>query len=111
MVARFLVVDRDPATRVMLAVALYASGYDIETAADKSEALRKIRLEPPDAVFLGQAPTTSDGWSLLSACSEEPGWNGMAVVPIPANWRETATVKELRSEVDQFLTTRNFHLR
>ena len=94
----------------MLAVALYASGYEISTAATKVEALRKVRLEPPDAVFVGQAPTTAEGSSLLSECAGEPGWNEMPVVSIPSTWREAPTVKELRNEVDEFLAARNFHL-
>jgi CheY-like chemotaxis protein len=108
--ARFLVVDRDPATRAMLAVALYASGYEIETASSKVEALRKMRLEPPDAVFLGQPGGTADGQAVLSVCPEEPEWGSAEVVLIPSSWRDARTVKDLRAEVDDFLSARNLHL-
>jgi DNA-binding response OmpR family regulator len=109
-VARFLVVDRDPATRAMLAVALYASGFEIDTAANRAEALRKMELDPPDAVFLGQAGTNADGRAVLNACAEEPTWNDAAIVPIPSAWRDARTVKDLRTEVDEFLTARSLHL-
>jgi two-component system response regulator MprA len=58
---RILVVDDDPGVRSSLERALRLEGYEVETAADGSSALRSLAVAPPDAVILDLGLPDLDG--------------------------------------------------
>ena len=58
---RILVVDDDQAVRESLRRALILEGYDVEMAADGSEALRSLAQSAPDAVVLDLQMPDVDG--------------------------------------------------
>jgi len=58
---RVLVVDDEPAVRAALERALRLEGYDVELAADGSEALHRLSLGAPDAVVLDVMMPNVDG--------------------------------------------------
>ncbi len=56
-----MVVDDEPAVRTALERALRLEGYDVELAADGSEALRRLALSAPDAIVLDVLMPEVDG--------------------------------------------------
>jgi len=63
--AKVLVVDDEPAIRLLLQSILAQEGHDIETAADGVEALSTVQRELPDVVLLDLAMPNMDGWHFL----------------------------------------------
>ena len=63
--AKVLVVDDEPAIRLLLQAILAQEGHDVEAAADGVEALRAVQAELPDVVLLDLAMPNMDGWHFL----------------------------------------------
>src|SRR5687767_3741166 len=69
---RVLVVDGDPGHLELLKVELLAAGYEIEIAADGSEALALARRRAPSAVLSEVVMPSIDGYSLCLAVRDDP---------------------------------------
>ena len=63
--AKLLVVDDEPAIRLLLQAILAQEGHEVETAADGVEALASVDREMPDVVLLDLAMPNMDGWHFL----------------------------------------------
>jgi CheY-like chemotaxis protein len=63
--AKVLVVDDEPAIRLLLQAILAQEGHDVDTAADGVEALATVERELPDVVLLDLAMPHMDGWHFL----------------------------------------------
>jgi CheY-like chemotaxis protein len=63
---RVLVVDDDPDTSDLFAVALSACGAEVVTALGAHEALRVVTAQPPDVVVTDVAMPGADGYWLVS---------------------------------------------
>jgi DNA-binding response OmpR family regulator len=61
---RILIVDDDPNLLVLLADQLRADGYEIQTARDGEEALRRLRTSWPDLLIIDMMMPRMDGLSL-----------------------------------------------
>src|SRR5687768_5992477 len=61
---RILLVDDDPNQLVLLADQLRADGYEISTARDGDEALRRLRSSWPDLLIIDMMMARMDGLSL-----------------------------------------------
>ena len=61
---RILIVDDDPNLLVLLADQLRADGYEIATARDGDEALRRLRTSWPDLLIIDMMMPRMDGLSL-----------------------------------------------
>jgi DNA-binding response OmpR family regulator len=61
-----LVVDDEPDIRTLIKINLEAAGYAVVTAASGEEALERVRVEPPDAMFLDLMMPGIDGWDVLA---------------------------------------------
>ena len=69
---RILVVDDDPSTLRLVDEALTANGYQVETAADGEEALRKGAMILPDLVLLDVMMPRSDGFAVCERLRAKP---------------------------------------
>lgn len=63
--ARVLVVDDEPAIRLLLQAILAQEGHDVETAADGFQALQSVERGIPDIVLLDLMMPQMDGWRFL----------------------------------------------
>src|SRR3954465_5163666 len=61
---RILIVDDDPNLLVVLAEQLRADGYDVQTARDGEEALRRLRGSGPDLIVIDMLMPRMDGLTL-----------------------------------------------
>lgn len=71
---RILVVDDEPTIRLGVEYSLITEGYEVETASDGDEAIRRLVLCPedelPDAVILDLRMPGSDGMAVMKRLSE-----------------------------------------
>ena len=77
---RILVVDADPRSLELMAVALIDSGFSVRTAANAAEALDEARRLPPTLVLSDAEMPGTDGFELCAALRREPSLGGVPVV-------------------------------
>ena len=63
--AKLLVVDDEPAIRLLMQAILSQEGHDVDTASDGVEALASVEKELPDVILLDLAMPQMDGWRFL----------------------------------------------
>jgi len=63
--AKLLVVDDEPAIRLLMQAILSQEGHDVATAQDGVEALAHLESGLPDVVLLDLAMPNMDGWRFL----------------------------------------------
>jgi DNA-binding response OmpR family regulator len=66
-VALILIVEDDEPLRSSLSRSLRAEGFDVQTAADGAEALRRVEEQPPDLVITDIIMAGRDGVELITA--------------------------------------------
>jgi CheY-like chemotaxis protein len=83
-----LVVEDDPALREIYAGALRGYGHGVRTAADGSEALRRLENGwAPCVVFLDLRMPGMDGWELSRRLHDDERWKHLPVVVVAAHFR------------------------
>jgi DNA-binding response OmpR family regulator len=86
---RVLVVDDDPDVREVVATVLGDDGYEVDTASDGAEALRKVGEHAPDAVILDAMMPVMDGYEFLKLWRTRPVEERAPVLVVSAvrDWR------------------------
>lgn len=79
-ISRILVVDDEPAVRVLLQDILGQTYYLVDTASGGEEALRKIEIDPPDAVILDLVMPDLDGFTVLKKLRETELFQDIPVI-------------------------------
>ncbi len=77
---RVMVVDDDPAARLLISTALKKCGFEVVEASDGREALERFDLETPDMVLLDVFMPGMDGFEACRAMRRKS--NGLGSVPI-----------------------------
>lgn len=76
---RVLVVDDQPEIRGMTEMILSGAGYEVRTAEDGEEALRRIRRERFDLVLLDVNMPGMDGWETLRLLRADASFGSLPV--------------------------------
>ena len=71
--ATILVVDDDPANRLLIAAVLAPRGHDVREACDGADALRAIAADEPDLIVLDLSMSGMGGVAFLKALRNEHG--------------------------------------
>jgi len=85
--ARILVVDDEPAIRLLVQRALQHEGYQVEVAADGEEALDKVRAQPPDLLLLDAMLPRLHGFEVARRVRSDPATRGVPIVIMTAVYR------------------------
>lgn len=92
MAQRILVVDDEPQIHRFLTPSLTASGYDVTTAANGAEAIKRAAMAAPDALLLDLGLPDMDGKDVIS---EIRRWSQIPIIVLSARDREAEKIDAL----------------
>ncbi len=98
---RVLVVDDEPQILRGLKVVLRQAGFEVETAATKSEALDRVAVRPPEILVLDLILPDGSG---VDVCEEVRGWSRLPIIVLSAVGDEREKVRALDAGADDYLT-------
>src|ERR1051325_4457219 len=101
---RILVVDDEPDALDLISFNLKASGYDVTTADDGAEALRKARAVHPSLVVLDVMLPEVDGLEVCKTLRREPDTAAIPIIMLTAKAAEIDRVLGLERGADDYLT-------
>ncbi len=84
---RVLVVDDEPAIRLLVQRALQARGYAVESAADGQEAIDKVKAHPPDLLLLDAMLPRVHGFEVARKVRSDPASRHVPIVIMTAVYR------------------------
>jgi len=96
-----LVVDDEPQILRALGVILRNAGYEVATAATKSEALDAVSVRPPDAMVLDLVLPDGSG---VEVTSEVRTWSSLPIIVLSAVGDEREKVRALDVGADDYIT-------
>jgi two-component system, OmpR family, KDP operon response regulator KdpE len=96
-----LVVDDEPQILRALGVILRNAGYQVDTAATKSEALDAVSVRPPDAMVLDLVLPDGSG---VDVTSEVRTWSNLPIIVLSAVGDEREKVRALDVGADDYIT-------
>jgi two-component system KDP operon response regulator KdpE len=100
-VTRVLVVDDEPQIRRALAVNLKARGYDVDLAANGTDALRQAAAAHPDVVLLDLGLPDIDGTEVVRGLR---GWSEVPIIVLSVRDAERDKVAALDAGADDYVT-------
>src|SRR5215207_5088296 len=98
---RVLVVDDEPQILRGLKVVLRQAGFEVDTAATKSEALDRVAVRPPEMLVLDLILPDGSG---VEVCEEIRGWSQLPIIVLSAVGDEREKVRALDAGADDYLT-------
>jgi two-component system, OmpR family, KDP operon response regulator KdpE len=96
-----LVVDDEPQILRALGVILRNAGYEVATAATKSEALDAVSVRPPDVMVLDLVLPDGSG---VDVTSEVRRWSSLPIIVLSAVGDEGEKVRALDVGADDYIT-------
>ncbi len=82
---KILIVEDDPDFTKALKVTLESEQYTVDTAADRTEGMEKIRNDKPDLVILDVMMSTwSDGFEMSRELKKDPQYKDMPILILTA---------------------------
>ena len=98
---RVLVVDDEPQILRGLKVVLRQAGFEVDTAATKSEALDRVAVRPPEMLVLDLILPDGSG---VEVCEEVRGWSQLPIIVLSAVGDEREKVRALDAGADDYVT-------
>jgi two-component system KDP operon response regulator KdpE len=98
---KILIADDDPQILRALRITLGAQGYDVVTAADGAEAIRKAAASPPDLVMLDLGMPELDGVDVIQAIR---GWSAVPILVVSGRTGSSDKVDALDAGADDYVT-------
>jgi two-component system cell cycle response regulator len=86
---RILIVDDDPTSLKLLDLILNKEGYQVMTASNGLEALRKARLESPDLLILDVMLPGFDGFEICHRLRTEPATATMPIMMLSSKQQKS----------------------
>lgn len=104
MMAKILVVDDEPDALELIKFNLKAAGYDVATAADGEEALKKARALLPSLIILDVMLPEVDGLEVCKILRRDPRVSATPIIMLTAKAAEIDRVLGLELGADDYLT-------
>jgi DNA-binding response OmpR family regulator len=102
--ARLLVVDDEADTVELITFNLKKAGFEVDTAKDGSEALRKVRAVPPSLILLDLMLPQIDGLEVFKLLRRDPSTAGIPIIMVTAKAAEIDRVLGLELGADDYIT-------
>jgi len=103
MATRILIVEDHPTMREAMRLVLEGEGFDIDEAADGHLAMERIRLAPPDLLFLDLNIPGTSGAEVLHAVKTDQATAATRVIVVTATGEE-GRAAALRLGADEYFT-------
>jgi two-component system alkaline phosphatase synthesis response regulator PhoP/two-component system response regulator VicR len=100
---KVLVVDDQPHIVRLIQVNLEKEGYQVFTAADGEEGIRRIRETVPDLVILDVIMPRRDGFEVLSDMKEDDGLAHIPVVMLTVKTHNVDIMRGLKGGAELYL--------
>jgi two-component system phosphate regulon response regulator PhoB len=101
---KILIVDDEPDAVELVDFNLKSAGYDVVTAADGADALRKARTFSPDLVVLDLMLPEVDGLEVCKILRRDPATQGIPIILLTAKAAEIDRVLGLELGADDYVT-------
>ena len=102
--AKVLIVDDEPLNVDYIEQALEDSDYQIITATNGEEALKKIKSEQPDLVLLDLAMPIMDGFAVLEQVKADSMLRDIPIIIISAEHDSKSVVRGIKQGAEDYLT-------
>jgi DNA-binding response OmpR family regulator len=102
--AKILVVDDEPDALELVSFNLKAAGYDVVTADDGNDAVKKARLHAPDLVLLDVMLPEVDGLEVCKLLRRDPATSTVPIIMLTAKAGEIDRVLGLELGADDYVT-------
>lgn len=100
---KILVVDDEPDIVEFISYNLKSKGYQIATASDGVEAVKKAREFKPDLVLLDVMMPNKDGMQALREIRQSPGLENIAIIFLTALSDEKSEIEGLKLGADDYI--------
>ena len=104
MKSKILVVEDEPDAIDLLTFNLKNAGYEISTALDGAEALKKARLTAPDLILLDIMLPEVDGLEVCKILRRDPVTAGIPIIMLTAKAAEIDRIVGLELGADDYVT-------
>ena len=94
--ALVLIVDDSPTEVHQMSAILEAAGYEVETAADGDEAIRKARTLRPDLILMDIVMPGMDGFRATRELRNDPKTSAIPVIMVSSKDQESDMVWGMR---------------
>lgn len=101
---KILVVDDEPDTVELIEFNLKGAGYEVISANDGTEALRKARRAAPDAIILDLMLPELDGLEVCKLLRRDPATEKIPILMLTAKAAETDRIVGLELGANDYLT-------
>ncbi len=101
---KVLVVDDEPDAVEVIEFNLKQAGFDVITAPDGEEALRKARAKSPDLIVLDVMLPELDGFEVCKVLRRDPATAGVPIIMLTAKAAEVDRVVGLELGADDYVT-------
>lgn len=101
---KILVVDDEPDVVELVRYNLNSSGYEVVTAVDGKEALKKVRAETPDLIVLDIMLPGIDGFEVCKILKRDPATSAIPIIMLTAKAEEVDRVVGLELGADDYIT-------
>ena len=102
--AKILVVDDEPDAVELIEFNLRNAGFEVVTAADGAEALRKARATLPDLILLDVMLPEVDGLAVCKLLRHDPNTTSIPIIMLTAKAAEIDRVVGLELGADDYVT-------
>ena len=102
--AKILVVDDEPEAVELVEFNLKSAGYDVLTAADGAEALKKAHATPPSLIVLDLMLPEVDGLEVCKMLRRDPATAGIPIIMLTAKAAEIDRILGLELGADDYIT-------
>jgi DNA-binding response OmpR family regulator len=99
---KILVVEDDLVTQKVISVRLEVNGYDVITAEDGEEALRKAKTENPDLLILDLMLPKMNGFEVCRMLKFDDKYKNIPIIVLSALERQDEREKAIKGGADAY---------